>query len=462
MKQPDWTGPLDEAYELATAYLKALPDRPVGAQAGLAELRAALGGPLPRYPRQPRQVIAELAAAAEPGLVATPGGRFFGFVIGGSTPAPLAADWLTSVWDQNAGLYAAAPAAMVVEEVAGSWMAELLGLPADVSVGYTTGAQMANMTALAAARHWVLREAGWDVEERGLIGAPAIRVLASAERHSTIDRALRFLGLGTASVVPVEADGQGRMVVDALRRELAVYSGPTIVCAQVGNVNTGAIDPVGEICAVAHGAGAWVHVDGAFGLWAAASPSLRPLVAGTELADSWTVDAHKWLNVPYDSGLVFCARPDAHRSAMGVRASYLIHGSTAERDALDYNPEFSRRARGFPVYAAIRALGSSGIADLVDGCCALARRFADRLGSRDGVHILNEVVLNQVLVGFDGDDDLARRVVSRVQQDGTCWMSGTTWRGRSAMRISVSNWSTDESDVDRSVEAILRCLEVTD
>ena len=461
VQEPDWAAPLAEAHDSALAYLTGLPDRPVGSGASRSQLRAALGGPLPEAPDDPRKVIASLAAAAEPGLVATPSGRFFGFVVGGVTPAALAADWLTAAWDQNAGLHVLAPAASVVEEVVGGWLAELLGLPARVSVGFVTGVQQANFTALAAARHEVLRRAGWDVEADGLAGAPRVRVLAGRQRHDTIDRALRFLGLGSAAVTPVAVDGQGRMRPAALRERLRRGGGPTIVCAQVGNVNTGAIDPVGELCDLAHQAGAWVHVDGAFGLWAAASPRLRPLVAGVERADSWATDAHKWLNVPYDSGLVLCAHPEAHRAAMGVRASYLIHGTGGERDALDYNPEFSRRARGFPVYAAIRALGRAGIAGLVERCCALARRFADRLTADEGAEVLNDVVLNQVLVRFlaaDGDHDgHTRRVVELVRQDGTCWMSGTTWRGRAAMRISVSNWTSDEADVDRSVAAILRC-----
>jgi glutamate/tyrosine decarboxylase-like PLP-dependent enzyme len=453
--RPDWKGPLGEAFDRSVAYLEGLPDRPVPGAATLDDLRASLGGPLPEAPAAPREVIAALAAAAEPGVTASSSGRFFGFVVGGATPAALAADWLTSVWDQNAGLYVLGPAASVVEETAGVWLAELLGLPAGVSVGFVTGAQMANFTALAVARGEVLRRAGWDVDEQGLWGAPPVRVLAGAGRHGTIDRALRFLGMGTGSVVLVAMDDQGRMVPSALRSALADGSGPAIVCAQVGNVNTGAIDPMGEICGIANEHGAWVHVDGAFGLWAAASPRLRHLVVGAELADSWATDAHKWLNVPYDSGVVLCAHPAAHRAAMGTRASYLMHSAGDERDALDYNPEFSRRARGFAVYAAIRALGRSGVAELVERCCRLAGRFASRLSSA-GVEVLNEVVLNQVLVRF-GDDAHTREVVRRVQQDGTCWMSGTTWQGREAMRISVSNWSTDEDDVDRSVAAILRC-----
>jgi glutamate/tyrosine decarboxylase-like PLP-dependent enzyme len=459
VEQPDWAGPLATAYDSALAHLTGLPDRPVGAGASLEELHTALGGPLPEGPDDPAKVVEALAAAAAPGLVASPSGRYFGFVVGGANPAALAADWLTAAWDQNAGLHVLSPAAAVTEQVVGGWLTELLGLPAGASVGLVTGVQMANFTGLAAARHEMLRRAGWDVEAEGLAGAPRLRLLAGEQRHDTIDRALRFLGLGRSATVA--SDDQGRMRADALRAALRRGSGPAIVCAQVGNVNSGAIDPVGEICELAREAGAWVHVDGAFGLWAAASPRLRPLVAGVELADSWATDAHKWLNVPYDSGLALCAHPEAHRAAMGVRASYLIHGNEGERDPLDYNPEFSRRARGFAVHAAIRALGRAGIAELVERSCALARRAADQLAAHHGVELLNEVVLNQVLVRFraaDGDHDgHTRRVVQRVQRDGTCWLSGTTWRGRAAMRISVSNWSTDEHDIDQSVRAILRC-----
>jgi glutamate/tyrosine decarboxylase-like PLP-dependent enzyme len=458
VNEPDWKRPLGEAFDQALAYLEGLPGRPVPGRAGLAELREALGGPLPERPLDPREVVAELAAAAEPGVVATAGGRYFGFVVGGATPAALAADWLTSAWDQNAALYVLGPAASVVEEVAGAWLAELLGLPAGVSVGLVTGGQMANFTGLAIALRELLDRAGWDLESDGLWGAPRVRVLAGQGRHGTIDRALRFLGAG--AVEAVDADDQGRLRPAALAAALDRGSGPAIVCAQLGNVNSGALDPVGEICQVAHARGAWVHVDGAFGMWAAASPRLRPLVTGVERADSWATDAHKWLNVPYDSGLVFCAHPEAHRAAMGTRAGYLVHGRGDQRDSLDYNPDHSRRARGFAVYAAVRALGRQGVADLVERCCGLAGRFAERLGAADGVEVLNQVVLNQVLVRFlaaDGDHDAhTRRVVERTQQDGTCWMSGTTWRGRAAMRISVSNWSTDEADVDRSVAAILR------
>jgi glutamate/tyrosine decarboxylase-like PLP-dependent enzyme len=452
---------LEETAGIAADYLERIPDRPVGWTAGVDELRSSLGGPLPELPSDPRAVIDELAAAAEPGLVASPGGRYFGFVIGGTLPAALAADWLTSAWDQNSGLYVCGPSAAVVEEVAGAWTAELLGLPQGVSFGFVTGCQMAHVTALAAARQNVYAAVGWDVNERGLIGAPAVHVVVGAERHATVDRALRFLGFGAACIVPVRADGQGRMVPAALREALAGLDGPTIVCAQAGNVNTGAVDPLEEITDISHAAGAWLHLDGAFGLWAAASPALRHLVAGAERADSWATDAHKWLNVPYDSGIAFCAHPEAQQAAMSVRAGYLIQSDPGgPRDELDWNPEFSRRARGFPVYAAIRSLGRSGVAELVERCCAHARRFAEVLGATPGVEVLNDVVLNQVLVRFldqgADHDGYTRAVIEAVQNDGTCWLSGTTWHGIGAMRISVSNWATTSEDVERSLEAILR------
>jgi glutamate/tyrosine decarboxylase-like PLP-dependent enzyme len=452
---------LEETAGIAADYLERIPERPVGWSAGVDELRSSLGGPLPETPADPRKVIEDLARAAEPGLVASPSGRYFGFVIGGTLPAALAADWLVSAWDQNSGLYVCGPSASVVEEVAGAWTAELLGLAEGVSFGFVTGCQMAHVTALAAARHSVYARVGWDVNERGLIGAPAVHVVVGAERHTTVDRALRFLGFGAACIVPVPADGQGRMLPAALGDALAGLDGPTIVCAQAGNVNTGAVDPLEEIADRAGEAGAWLHIDGAFGLWAAASPALRHLVAGAERADSWATDAHKWLNVPYDSGIALCAHPESHQAAMSVRAGYLIQSDTGgPRDELDWNPDFSRRARGFPVYAAIRSLGRAGIAELIERCCAHARRFAEVLAATPDVEVLNDVVLNQVLVRFldeAGDHDAyTRAVIEAVQDDGTCWLSGTTWHGMGAMRISVSNWATTSEDVERSLEAILR------
>ncbi|MGH2695101.1 MAG: pyridoxal phosphate-dependent decarboxylase family protein [Actinomycetota bacterium] len=447
---------LEEVFAYARTFLAELPERRVTPSAGAEELRSALRGALPNEPSDPRKVIAELIAACDPGVLATTSGRFFGFVIGGATPPALAADWLTSTWDQNAGLFVAAPAASVVEEVAGRWLIDLFGLPEKTSFGFVTGGQMANFTCLAAARQHLLKKAGWDVEADGLQAGPLLRVVVGEERHATIDRALRFLGLGASTVEVVQADEQGRMRADDLLRVLESRDEPAIVCAQAGNVNSGSFDPIGEICDTARSSGAWVHVDGAFGLWAAASAEYRHLVDGVERADSWATDAHKWLNVPYDSGLAFCAHPEAHSAAMGVHASYLIHTEEgAERDEMDWNPEFSRRARGFPVYASMRALGRAGIMDLVERSCSHARRFADALASAPGVEVLNEVVLNQVIVRFQDDDAATRAVIRRVQEDGTCWLSGSVWRGKAVMRISVSNWATSTEDVDASVKAIL-------
>jgi glutamate/tyrosine decarboxylase-like PLP-dependent enzyme len=450
---------LEAAAAHATRFLRDLGQRPVAATAGAAELRARLGGPLPDGPSDPAAVVAELAKLADDGLVASAGPRYFGFVVGGSLPAALAADWLAAAWDQNAGLFVLGPAAATVEDVAAGWLVDLLGLPAGATTGFVTGGLAANFSGLAAARHHVLAEAGWDVERDGLIGAPPLEVVVGAERHVTIDISLRYLGLGSGRLRVVPADGQGRMDAAALPEVLAACQGPAIVCAQAGNVNTGAVDPLPEICAAAREHGAWVHVDGAFGLWAAASPALGHLVAGVEQADSVATDAHKWLNVPYDSGLVFVAHPEAHRAAFAKAAAYFVPGQGAERDPDAFTPEASRRARGFAVWAALRSLGRAGVAELVERCCRHARRFADALGAAGGVEVLNEVVLNQVLVRFPdpgGDGDgRTREVIRRVQAGGTLWAAGTTWRGLAAMRISLSNWSTTDEDVDRSVEAIL-------
>jgi glutamate/tyrosine decarboxylase-like PLP-dependent enzyme len=460
VETPDWDNPLEAASRAAMDFLHGLPARPAGASVHRSDLLTSLGGALPEEGIDAAEVIETLVRAAEPGLVATQSGRFFGFVIGGSTPAGIAADWLTSAWDQNAGLSLLAPSAAVIEEVAGQWLIELLGLPGNASVGFVTGAMMANFTALAAARHAVLAHAGWNVETAGLARAPHIRVLAGQDHHDTIDRAIRFLGLGTDCLVTVESDDSGRMLVHDLERELAEREGPTIVCAQAGCVNGGSIDPLAKIIDVAHRHSAWVHVDGAFGLWAAAAPALRPLLAGVERADSWATDAHKWLNVPYDSGLVFCAQPEQHRASMQVRAAYLSHSEPSVRDPMDYNPEFSRRARGFPVYATLRALGRRGVSDLVERCCTLAERFAEQLGAADGAELLLPVSLNQVVVRFlatDGDHDAhTRSVLTAVQNEGVCWPSSTTWRGQAAIRISVSNATTDSDDVDASVASLLR------
>jgi glutamate/tyrosine decarboxylase-like PLP-dependent enzyme len=450
---------LQRALELSEQYLDSLPDRRVGPSAALPELRGALGGPLPEEGAEPTRVVEILASGVEGGLMATAGPRFFGFVIGGSLPAALAADWLASAWDQNAALHIASPAAATVEDVAAAWLLDLLGLPESASVGFVTGGQMANFTCLAAARHAVLARAGWNVEENGLQGAPPVDVVIGAEAHATILSALRMLGLGAGRARRVPVDDQGRVRGDELREALSRVTGPTIVCAQAGNVNTGAFDPIDEMADAAHERGAWLHVDGAFGLWAAASPARRHLVRGHAKADSWATDAHKWLNAPYDSGLAIVARSEDHGAAMAKRAAYLIRGDGL-RDNHDFTPESSRRARGFAVWGALRSLGRVGVVDLVERCCGIASRMADRLSREPGVRLLNEVALNQVLVRFEpagvtDHDAFTKAVMSRVQRDGVCWLSGSRWHGMDVMRVSVSNWSTTDADADRSVDAIL-------
>ena len=445
---------LHEVLSYAERFMDELPERPVAPPATLEELRAGLGGPLPEAGTDGATVTADLIKVGERGVLATAGPRFFGFVIGGAMPSTVAADWLVSTWDQNAGLYVSSPTVSVIEEVTGAWLKELLGLPPESSAAFVTGGQMANWTGLAAARDHVLRQHGWDVEAKGLQGAPTVTVIAPQERHITIDVALRYLGLGTDCTELVPCDDQARMQLEPLRELLDRATGPTIVCTQAGNVNTGSFDRIGDICEMAHEVGAWVHVDGAFGLWAAASPQLEHLLQGHDSADSWAVDAHKWLNVPYDCGLAFTAHPEAHLEATKAHASYLIFGEN--RDPLDWTPEFSRRARSVPVYAAIRALGRTGIVEMIERCCANARRFADQLSGRPGIEVLNDVVLNQVLVRFGEDDAKTNEVIRRIQEDGTLWLSGSSFDGKAVMRISVSNWATSAEDVDRSVDAILR------
>ncbi|MFK0245578.1 pyridoxal phosphate-dependent decarboxylase family protein [Amycolatopsis azurea] len=413
-------------------------------------------GDLPETPVPPADVIRRLADAVEPALVGSTGPRYFGFVTGGALDAATAADILATGWDQPAFNKVTSPAAAIVEEVAGEWLKDVLGLPSGASFGFVTGGQGANTVGLAAARHHVLAQAGWDVERRGLHGAPPLRVIANEERHATIDRSLRLLGLGTDAVRPVRADDQGAIDIADLEKAL---DGPAIVCLQAGNVNTGAFDDFAAATEIAHRHGAWVHVDGAFGLWAAAAPALRRLTAGLEAANSWAVDGHKWLNVPYDSGYAFCAHPESHIAAMSLTAAYLTgQGDGGVRAPSDFVPESSRRARGFATWAALSELGRVGIAEMIERCCALARRFAGKLDAYEGVTVVNDVVLNQVLVDF-GDD--TERVVEAVQLSGECWMGATTWRGRRLMRISVSNWSTTEADVDRGVEAIKAARETT-
>ena len=450
---------LHAAADHAADYLEAQGARPIAPSASSAELLSLLDVPLADEPVDPVTVLDALVRDAAPGLCGFGSPRFFGWVIGGALPASVTADWMVTAWDQNAGGATIAPAVAAFEEVAGRWMVDLLGLPAGTSFGLVTGCQMAHVTALAAARHVVLARSGWEVERDGLMGAPRIRVFAGEERHITVDRALRLLGLGDACVEPVAADDAGAMRADALADALRDLDGPAIVIAQAGNVNTGSVDPLEEVCAAARPAGAWVHVDGAFGLWAAASPRRRALVAGVERADSWATDGHKWLNVPYDCGIAFVAAADAHRAAMTATAAYISDaaGGGGARDPLDFNPEFSRRARGVPVYAALRSLGRSGVAELVDRLCDCADRFAERLAAEPGVEVLAHD-LNQVLVRFGDDDATTDAVLTATQREGTCFMSGTVWHGMHAMRISVQNWQTTFADVDRSIDAVLAAI----
>ena len=452
---------LRRAAELALEFVDGLPERHVGARADAAMMRERLGGPLADEGTDPIAVVEALAEAADPGLVASAGARYFGFVVGGALPAAAAADWLTTAWGQNAALHALSPAAAAAEEAAGGWMLDLLGLPAEASFGLPTGAGLGNAVGIAAARHAVLAREGWDVESRGLYDAPRITVVIGEEAHATVLTALQYLGLGRDRVVRIPADDQGRMDGLAATDVLLGIDGPIIVVAQAGNVNTGAFDPLGTLAdALATRPNGWLHVDGAFGLWAATSPRLRHLVAGVERADSWSTDAHKWLNVGYDCGFVAVRDPNAHRSAMAATASYLMRSE--DRESWEYVLDSSRRARGFALYAAIRSLGRSGVRALVERCCDLATRLADRLRGAEGVEVLNDVVLNQVLVRFHprigGDVDAHTwAVIRRVQADGVAWMGGTTWHGMAAMRISVSNWSTTEKDIDRTAASILRC-----
>ena len=446
--------------ELAADHLDSLDSRPVYPRASLGELGSALDGPLPEGPSDPLLVIEQLAADVDPGVVASQSGRYFGFVVGASLPAALAADWLVSTWDQNLGLVALGPAALVVENTAGAWTKELLGIPEDASFAFVTGCQTAHFTCLAAARQHVLAEAGWDLLEHGLAGAPPITVLVGSMCHSTVGRALRYLGIGRAQIREVDSFPDGRMDPAALRVALGECDGPTIVCAQAGEVNTGVIDDITAVADAVEGTGAWLHIDGAFGLWAAAAPSLRHLVAGHERADSWATDAHKLLNVPYDCGIAFCAHPEAHREAMTAHGAYYVRDADAMREPIDWTPEHSRRARAVPVYAAIRQLGRSGVADLVERSCAHARQLAADLAELPGCEVLNDVVLNQVLVRF-ADDAATASILASVQDSGEAWMSGTEWDGRTAIRLSVTSWRTSERDIERTVAAFREASGIT-
>ena len=455
---------LSLAHRLSAQFLDGVAERHVGGRSTREALMKSLGGPLPLTGADPLVVLEQLATRADPGVVAQAGPRYFGFVTGGAVPVTVAADWLATAWDQNAVVYVHAPAVSVIEDIVAGWILELLHLPPSSSVGFTSGCHMANFTCLAAARHEVLRRAGWNIEAQGLRSAPPVRIIVGQEVHVSAMGALRFLGFGSDEFEVVPVDDRGCMRADALRERLKGTQGPVIICAQVGNVATGASDPIEEIVAIGHAAAAWIHVDGAFGLWANAVPELRDQIRGIEGADSWATDAHKWLNVPYDSGLAMVRHTAAHRAAMSFKASYLQRGPDEERVGMDWVPESSRRARVVPIYALIQSLGRDGIAEMVRRNVVLARRMAARLSPAPGVKILNEVVLNQVLVQFEGSGDrdanaITRDVITAIQADGTCWAGGTIWQGKQAMRISISNWSTTEADIDRSAEAIIRCYD---
>jgi len=441
---------LSDAAARSIRYLEGLQSRAVApAPAAIAAL-SAFDEPLPDASSTPADTLRLLDEIGSPATMAMAGPRFFGFVIGGSLPVTLGANWLAGAWDQNAVLYRATPGAAYLERIALRWALEVLHLPRECGGAFVTGATVANLCALAAARHAVLARVGWHVEADGLFGAPPVTVVVGDEIHPSVTKSLGILGLGRSRVVKVPVDGQGRMIA----ANLPPLTGPTIVCVQAGNVNTGAIDPIAEICRRAHAAGAWVHVDGAFGLWAAAAPSRAHLTAGIAEADSWATDAHKWLNVPYDSGLAFVRDAHALQAAMAITAEYLPTQSEI-RNPADFTPELSRRARGVEVWAALRSLGRTGVAELIERNCTQARRFAERLSAAGG-EILNEVVLNQVLVAF-GDAEKTKRVIEAIQADGTCWAGITVWQGRTAMRISVSSWATTDADVERSADAMIRC-----
>ncbi len=440
---------LQDAAGRAVAYLQGIDARAVAPSPDALARLSGIDEPLPQGSSQPETVLEVMDQIGSPATVATAGARYFGFVIGGSLPVTLAANWLAGAWDQNAAMYAISPAAAAIERTALGWLIDLFGLPAGTGGAFVTGATMANFSALAAARHDVLERVGYNVESEGLFNAPPVTVIVGEEVHPSAVKALGLLGVGRSRLVRVPVDAQGRMRAD----RLPAISGPTIVCLQAGNVNTGAFDPFAAIVDRARQQGAWVHIDGAFGLWAAASPSLAHLTEGLNRADSWATDAHKWLNVPYDCGLAFVRQPDALQAAMAVTAEYIPTKSPV-RNPSDFTPELSRRARGIEVWAAMKSLGRAGIADLVERCCRHARRFAEGLNAA-GFEVLNEVALNQVLVAF-GDAETTQRVISAIQADGTCWCGGTVWQGRTAMRISVSSWATTEQDVEKSLAAMIR------
>lgn len=440
----------EDAARRASRYLDGLEARPVAPTAGALNGLQQLDADLADAPLPPHSVLQQLDELGSPTTVASNGGRFFGYVVGGTLPVSLAAHWLATAWDQNAPHPAAAPGAAAFERTALRWIVDLLGLPPTAAGAFVSGATMGNLCGLATARHAVLARVGWDVDAQGLFGAPPITVVVGEEAHPSVTKALGVLGLGRERITRVPVDAQGRMRADRLPR----LQGPSIVCLQAGNVNTGACDPFTAVIEPAHRDGAWVHVDGAFGLWAQASPRHRPLCDGVAAADSWATDAHKWLNVPYDSGLVFVRHREALRAAMRIEAPYLADGETHER-ASDLTPELSRRARGVDAWAALASLGRSGVSELIDRCCRHARRFSAGL-TEAGFEVLNDVVLNQVLVSFGSADD-TRRVIEAIQRDGTCWCGITQWQDRTAMRISVCSWATTDEDVERSLAAMIRC-----
>ncbi len=457
---------LSLAQHHALSYLTNLDRAPVGATVDVQTLRQRLNKPLADSGLPPEQVITELVKDVEGGLLGSAGGRFFGWVIGGSLPAALAADWLTASWDQNAALYATAPAAAVVEEVAGLWLKDILNLPAHASFALVTGCQMAHATCLAAARHALLSERDWDVEKRGLYGAPPIRILSSAQLHGSFERAVRLLGLGRDQVISLASDAHDRLEPEALQKALEDDpSAPTIVLLQAGEINIGAFDDFESLIPLAKRYGAWVHLDGAFGLWAAASPRYRHLMKGAEAADSWATDGHKWLNVPFDCGYAFIAHADAHRASMTHRAAYITHHDDA-RDEMDWNPEWSRRSRGFSTYAALRELGRDGVADLIERCCRHAHSLVMGIGSLPGAEVLWEPTINQGLVRFldpSTEQDHDRRtdeVIAAIVAAGEAFFGGTTWRGKRAMRVSVCSWQTSPEDVRRSINSVARVLGV--
>lgn len=469
MQEKDFTlrGPLESAFKNALSYLENLDRAPVAATVDLPTLRSRLSKPLTSQGLDPQQVIDELISDVDGGLLGSAGGRFFGWVIGGSLPAALAADWLTAAWDQNSALYACGPAAAIVEEIAGIWLKDLLGLPPAASFALVTGCQMAHVTCIAAARNSLLARCGWDVEQRGLFGAPPIRILSSSERHGSIERAVRLLGLGRTNVLDLRTDSAGRLKAEAIEQALdGEPAGLCIVLLQAGDLNIGAYDSFETLIPIAKSHGAWVHVDGAFGLWVAASPRYKNLVRGIEAADSWATDGHKWLNVPYDCGYAFIADAKSHRASLSHRASYLVHDEDA-RDQIDWNPEWSRRGRGFPTYAALRELGRDGVASLVERCCKHAHSIVTKIGDLSGVEVLWEPIINQGLVRFldprpnasdEDHDSWTDRVIAAILATGEAFFGGTTWRGRRAMRVSVCNWQTSDEDVERVVSSVASAL----